>query len=237
MFCSNCRAEVQAVNGYCSRCGISASARLCPNGHVMDPTWSECRYCPGAGAGAAPGSKGRTLVESPTQGPPGGFVKGATLLEGTPSGVPGGQSRPVGSFKARTMVDAGTGRAGKPRTVFDPGTAREPGVAHAAAQPRLTGWLVSFSTDPSGSDFRLREGRNVIGVDAGECEVALTGVTSVSSRHAVIMVRDGKFQLRDNDSTNGTYVNGQDIFGQGAVELSDRDSIRVGEVELVLVVL
>ena len=30
------------------------------------------------------------------------------------------------------------------------------------------------------------------------------------------MFRDGSFLLRDSDSTNGTYLNGKDIFGEGA---------------------
>ena len=118
---------------------------------------------------------------------------------------------------------------GKKRTVFDPGTSGGPPAA--APLPKLVGWLVTFSLDPSGTDFRLREGRNTIGADAGECDITIEGMPSISSKHAVVMVRDEKVLVRDNDSTNGTHVNGKDIFGAGPIELKDRDVLRFGEVE------
>lgn len=233
MRCPTCKSDVDGTNGYCNRCGTSLTARLCPRGHLMDPSWAECRYCsPQGGAGnAAPGSKGRTVVENP--GPrPGGFIAGATLLEG---GLPG---------KGATVVERGGGSGafsgakppgGKAATVFDPGPAGQvAGATPRGPRPRLAGWLVSFSTDPSGDDFRLHEGRNVIGSDASECEVALPGEASVSGKHAVVIFRDGVFQVRDNDSTNGTYVNGEDIFGKGAVVLKNLDRLRIGKVDFVL---
>lgn len=244
MYCSNCQTDVEVKNGYCSRCGTAMSARLCPNGHVMDPSWSECRYCtPSAKSG---GVKGQTLVEaeggeSPA---PGGFVKGATLLEEPVSGhgtkgrtlVEGSGGQVEGaSLKGQTVVDTGGPGTGgsKKRTVFDPGLAD--GKTAAPQQlPKLVGWLVTFSLDPSGTDFRLREGRNVIGADPDECDLVIKNDDSVSGQHAVVMFREGQFQIRDNDSTNGTYVNGRDIFGEGAVMIQNLDRIRLGNVELVL---
>ena len=53
--------------------------------------------------------------------------------------------------------------------------------------------------------------------------------TNVSSRHG-ILVRDGEdYQLHDFKSTNGTFVNGEQIM---AVKLKDGASIRLGSVEL-----
>jgi pSer/pThr/pTyr-binding forkhead associated (FHA) protein len=53
--------------------------------------------------------------------------------------------------------------------------------------------------------------------------------TNVSSRHG-ILVRDGDdYQLHDFKSTNGTFVNGEQIM---AVKLKDGASIRLGSVEL-----
>lgn len=251
MYCANCRIEVEAPNGYCSRCGMAINARLCPNGHVMDPSWSECKYCPpGAQAKPAAGGfgKGRTVVEGPGGGlaspPAGGFVKGATLLEDPVASGFSGKGRTVvegAGPKGPSAPESGAGR-GKQRTVFDPGLAGAAAGAPAekvpaAPKPKLVGWLVTFSLDASGADFRVREGRNVIGADSADCDIVLSGAPSVSGRHAVLMFREGRFQLRDNDSTNGTYVNGEDVFGQGAVTVKDRDRIRVGEVELLLVAL
>ena len=53
---------------------------------------------------------------------------------------------------------------------------------------------------------------------------------SVSSHHAQIISRDGRFELEDLDSTNGTRVNGQ---RQSKVTLSDGMRLRFGQVEAV----
>ncbi len=228
MYCANCRSDVDVMNGYCSKCGVAVSARLCPKGHVMDPSWSECRLCSPSSIPAA-GSKGRTLAENPAAvaPPPGGFVKGATLLEDLPL---------RGSVKGATIADlpGPAARPAKSRTVFDPGLAAgvTPQKTAAVPMPKLVGWLVSFSHDPSGEDFRLREGRNLIG-SSGDCDIVIDH-PSVSAKHAVIMFREGKFQLRDNDSTNGTYVNGEDVFGKGAVVIENGSRLRIGDSECVL---
>ena len=137
--------------------------------------------------------------------------------------------------KGGTMLEP-RGTGGKAATVFDPGPSSSRGgpAEMRGPQPRLSGWLVTFSHDKSGDDYRLREGRNIVGSAAAECEVVVGNDSSVSSKHAVIVFRDGLFQIRDNDSTNGTYVNGEDIFGKGAVPLKNLDKIRLGNTEFVL---
>ncbi len=259
-FCANCKADVAAANGYCSQCGTALNTRLCSNGHIMDASWTDCLYCgaaSGKGRTAVEGSggggyfpsggagKGRTVIEGAggaAPGPAGGFVRGATLLEG---GGGGGAAAPKGRTihedssggsggfgKGRTVVDGPSGGRPKARTVFDPGPSAGSGPRQSL--PKLSGWLVTFSNEPSGEDYRLREGRNVIGADVGECDVAVSSDGSISSKHAVIMVRNGVMQIRDNDSTNGTYVNGQDVFGAGAVPLQNLDRVRLGNTEFVV---
>jgi S1-C subfamily serine protease len=48
----------------------------------------------------------------------------------------------------------------------------------------------------------------------------------VSSRHAVLFLKEGRWHLRDLGSTNGTYVNGTRITGERA--LADGDILRFG---------
>ena len=196
-----------------------------------------CPYCNPSVNVAAGGGKGRTVIESPASSgaPAGGFVKGATLLEGAPMGK-GGTKVETGPGSGRVAYGApGAIKTPKGRTVFDPGPGAAPGGAPAAqAISKLVGWLVTFSNLPTGEDYRIREGRNTIGMDSNECDVLLGNDSAVSSKHAVIMYRDGVFQVRDNDSTNGTYVNGSDIFGKGAVVLNKGDKVRVGGTELTL---
>lgn len=66
------------------------------------------------------------------------------------------------------------------------------------------------------------------------CEVQLSG-SRISRRHAVIRRDDrGDLELRDLDSTNGTFVNGEQISEPTLV--FDGDVIHVGESELRVVV-
>jgi len=195
----------------------------------------------GGGAGSDR-SNAPTEYESgpPPQVPRGGILKGATLVD---PNVPG---------KGRTKVEPGIPPVARPgglsggnkgKTVFDSGVSDEsadsaPGAAHAGLSgAKLVGWLVTFNNTPSGADFRVTEGRNNIGSNPTDCDILISSDPSISSIHAVIMFRQGSFRIRDNDSQNGTFVNGKDIFGDGAVELNDRDSIRIGHTEFKLYVI
>jgi pSer/pThr/pTyr-binding forkhead associated (FHA) protein len=74
--------------------------------------------------------------------------------------------------------------------------------------------LVSFSLDANGQQWPVRFGRTALGAGA-DCEIVLAR-PGVSTRHAEVMVRDNKgvpkIWLSDNNSTNGTKLNGEDIF-------------------------
>ncbi len=231
MYCANCRAEVKPINGYCERCGIQLNARLCPNGHIMDPTWTECQYCPPTARhrNQSPGTSA-----NPPVGPPGAFTKGATILEQPSTGDRGDQAR-GSSPKPRTVMEGGGGgRSDKGKTVYDPGVQaapEQPGLPAGRAsssERKLVGWLVTFSQGPTGRDFRLREGRNLIGSER-ECEICVDWDPTISGRHAVIRFQDGQFYIKDCDSMNGTKVNQQDLFAEGAVLLQNRDSIELGK--------
>ncbi|MFV0416615.1 MAG: FHA domain-containing protein [Chthoniobacterales bacterium] len=53
---------------------------------------------------------------------------------------------------------------------------------------------------------------------------------SVSSRHAELVSSDGSYLLKDLDSTNGTFVNGEQISEK---LLTEGDSVRFGRVDAV----
>lgn len=119
-------------------------------------------------------------------------------------------------------------------------TVREsaPGVAEAppaAPPPRKTlrmeeqrspvvGWLVDLDGAQKGEDFRIREGRVVLGAGAG-CDIALRN-DFASEQHASLRVQDGEYVLTDLDSKNGTQVNGEPI---ARCTLADGDHISIGE--------
>jgi pSer/pThr/pTyr-binding forkhead associated (FHA) protein len=52
---------------------------------------------------------------------------------------------------------------------------------------------------------------------------------SISKRHCALIQRDGQIFLRDFDSTNGTFVNDEQIKGE--IELHEGDRLKVGPLE------
>ncbi|MBE2179917.1 MAG: FHA domain-containing protein [Chthoniobacterales bacterium] len=69
-----------------------------------------------------------------------------------------------------------------------------------------------------------RLGDNDIALDEG----------SVSSRHAQVVAQDGEVTLHDLGSTNGTFVNGEQVTGRRV--LNDGDEIYFGSVRSVFLV-
>ncbi len=92
---------------------------------------------------------------------------------------------------------------------------------------KLVGWLVTFSNDEYGQDYRLYAGKNRIGSASG-CDVVIND-TSASGEHTTILFRDNEFLIKDNFSTNGTKINGVTI-DEG--KLKDGDVIKLGNTSL-----
>ena len=93
---------------------------------------------------------------------------------------------------------------------------------------KLVGWLVSYTNNPLGEDYKLYEGRNTIG-RGSDCNLMIND-GSISGHHATIVFRANKFSLKDEQSSNGSFVNGEDIELE-ATYIKDGDSIRLGNVE------
>jgi len=91
----------------------------------------------------------------------------------------------------------------------------------------VVGWVVVLNGELKGRDFRLVDGKNVMGT-AADCDVVLTD-PYLSSKHAVIRHENGEFTLSDLDSTNGTYVNDRRITKE---DIIDNDKIRLGRSEM-----
>ena len=71
----------------------------------------------------------------------------------------------------------------------------------------------------------------VLGRDPGESLVAaaFASYENVSRRHATVTVSDtGEATIRDEHSTNGTFVNGERVVPGSDVRLTDGDSVRLG---------
>jgi pSer/pThr/pTyr-binding forkhead associated (FHA) protein len=93
----------------------------------------------------------------------------------------------------------------------------------------VVGWFVALNGVQQGEDFRVREGQQVLG-SARDCEIILDDPT-ISSRHASLKHREGRFFLTDLDSTNGTFLNdGKTTIARE--EIKDNDQVRLGKLIL-----
>lgn len=107
---------------------------------------------------------------------------------------------------------------------------KSPSSSNSSFSRKLVGWLVSYSLDPNGKDFRLFEGKNLIG-SSSENDIVIPDPT-VSKKHFTILQRHGKFLIKDEFSTNGTFVNGE-MLSEG--ELRYGDIITIGNTSLIFI--
>jgi len=129
----------------------------------------------------------------------------------------------------------------QPQVVYSP-TVPQPTAPPPPAQPFLTAapgparteilrkppaqmaWLVAKSGSQAGKEFRLREETRV-GRDPAQNDIIVDDST-VSKQHAKIRLENGQWILFDLASTNGTFVNDQQIYRQ---PLTDGDVVRLGQ--------
>lgn len=207
---------------------MSNEYKQCPNGHYYQG--AQCPYCKTSNnAGSSTSAKTEMYGSGGGQEP-----INSTQGYGSTEVMPGG----VGSINT-TMVD-NTVVVNKPQrpnthTVFGDedetsfaSSSGNPGVAQGGYRTtrKLVGWLVSYSLDALGVDFKLYEGRNIIGRDA-ECNISVND-NMISGKHAVILFRADKYSISDSQSSHGTFVNDEDIELEPRY-LKDGDVIRMGK--------
>jgi pSer/pThr/pTyr-binding forkhead associated (FHA) protein len=126
-----------------------------------------------------------------------------------------------GAMLEREGVDAETTLSYTPEALAEDASSRVEGVEGPALVVRSGGGR-------SGEAFLLRQESTTIG-RSPDCDVFLDDVT-VSRRHAVITEQDGRFEVEDLGSLNGTFLNRHRIE-RGA--LTDDDELQVGKYRLV----
>lgn len=201
---------------------MNGEFKQCPNGHYYQG--ATCPYCKGSASQST-----ETMA-----GPMDGGTK--TLI--TPGGADETMTMDGDNNKTRimgepTMVDRQTPSMSNRTEFFDDAEVDANGVMHSGGSTRTTrklvGWLVSYDLDPMGVDFKLYEGRNMIGRDAS-CNITISD-GKVSSEHAILLYRSGKFSITDRQSSHGTFVNGEDIDLEPRY-IQDGDIITVGKTRL-----
>ena len=93
---------------------------------------------------------------------------------------------------------------------------------------KLVGWLVSYTWNPKGVDYQLREGKTTLGAD-NSSDICLND-PEISAHHCTILYRSGNFQIKDEFSTNGLAINDKEVDDKS--ELNDGDLITIGKTEL-----
>ena len=213
--------------------------KTCPNGHIFDPNiyGDQCPLCPAAGSPSMGGGTPPTQIGGAAPSSPFGapdmktHIAGNTGAPAPASPAPTSQQQPApGMVDAHgpTMMrpnDAAAAGGGANRTVIR----RAPGQTAPQGQApsrKLVGFLITYNRDPNGKAFNIYEGRNFIGRDAS-CDVSIPDDDQMSGRHMSILYRavDDKFKFRDEQSSNGTFVN-KELLDAG--ELENYDIIRAG---------
>lgn len=90
----------------------------------------------------------------------------------------------------------------------------------------VVGWIVAQNGNHRGEDFRIYDGKNILGT-AADCDIVITD-PYLSAKHCTIRHENGNFQVTDLDSMNGTFVNQKRCTTS---DLIDNDTIRLGRTE------
>ncbi|HZS45615.1 MAG TPA: FHA domain-containing protein [Blastocatellia bacterium] len=223
--CPKCNTKNREDANFCYSCQYKFSnpqlqARLCPAGkHPMDPDWTSCPYCKAMQGDAPPapspnpekqkveviinGKKKKTIVEDPDHKP---------------------------AEEHDDAEDQNTHTADRKRkTVFDPAqpeSAEEKNREYRSGR-RIVALLITYSWRPEGQVFPIYEGRNYIGVDV-DCEVCLQTDSTLSGTHAAIFCRGANFEISDEKSLKGTYVNDRPVALTGQ-SLPNYSQIKTGQ--------
>ena len=141
--------------------------KICKNGHKFDDNFQECPYC-------ARESKDKTSLS---------LHQSYDTTKIGSSGI-NDTATPYSSNDDKTKI------SGLDKKFIETNQIRN------FDGRKLVGWLISFSQNNSGSDFRLYEGRNSIGTDSSN-EICIREDMLISSRHLSILFWLGVFKFRD----------------------------------------
>ena len=209
--------------------------KVCPNGHIYDSSiyGDECPLCPN-GANEPQYSPQPEYVQHNEPA-----VGGTMVSPPAGSNQMSGGAASFGSMDAsgETLVRGGQQDGHRQQPVQGPvggGTViRQPMGAAVAQGRKLVGFLVTYNRNPLGRSYNIYEGKNFIGRDRN-CDISVPEDNQMSGRHMSILYRnvDNKFKYRDEQSSNGTFVN-KELSDEG--ELKNYDIIRLGNTVFIFI--
>jgi hypothetical protein len=204
--------------------------KKCSNGHWYKDDLTQCPYCQGKEPSL--GKNGSTIISTPDNGDKNTQVFiGHENENGGKTEIIGGDNNPTkGTNKGANIkpnavpFDMKTNYVDMVDEETESGNVVE--KKEQRSNRRLVGWLVTYSSDPLGIDYKIYEGRNVVGRDI-DCNITVNDKT-VSGKHATILFRADKYKIKDELSAHGTFINSEDIE-ENTVELNDGDIIQMGD--------
>ena len=193
--------------------------KQCEKGHYYKEDLDACPYCPKAGVSGATsaglGDKTQIMGSQSNQSDPDKTI----LLGAGGANAPTQINNPDQPNKRdlnKTIIQ-GVSDHEQPDTPATPRATR-----------KIMGWIISYTLDPMGMDYRIYEGNNTIGRDINNTIVILKD-TAVSGKHVTILSKKGMFYIKDEMASNGTFLNGTEITIGTPYEMHDGDEIRLGE--------
>jgi len=98
--------------------------------------------------------------------------------------------------------------------------------------PGIAARLVCIAGPVAGTEFKVPPGSSVTIGRGDDQDICLRDDVSASRAHAMIVLQEGRHMVMDNDSVNGTLLNGDPVTSRPR-RLYPGDFIRIGETELV----
>lgn len=202
--------------------------KRCPNGHFYKKDLANCPHCPQGGSQGDDNSGNSDLDKTQVFGGQSGNSDRTEVM-----GSDGNEKTQVfGGSTSSSNSNSGGANRDLDRTFIGGVTVENDGGSSEQAKPRaarkISGWIVSFTLDPMGIDYRIYEGSNSIGRDSSN-SISIVADTTISGEHAVILHRSGKFWIEDAMTSNGTSVNGTELEPRKAYEIKDGDEVKLGD--------
>jgi hypothetical protein len=222
---------------------MKSSFKTCDAGHFYPSSKESCPYCKG-GEGF-----GRTEFTTPLNETPkiennthsGGdkteIIGSKNSGSGAGKGFGKGNNETEkieGNFKSSNFMN-NSDKTGiyRPETENKEGAKTTENKGPQINARKLVGWMVSYTLNEFGIDFRLYEGQNTVGRDISST-IRITDDNLISSKHGTILYRNGSLYYKDEMSTNPSFLNEYEIMPGETVKIKDGDTLKIGRNEFIV---
>lgn len=93
--------------------------------------------------------------------------------------------------------------------------------------------FASLTRQVTGEKIELGKPSFVLGKNPEKSDYAVAGNTNISRVHAVITTRNGRYYVMDQNSTNGTFINGRIIKARQETEILPGDCLMLANEEFI----